>query len=264
METIFIQPGASFINDKRKAYQAQRETIARLAQEVKEIHDSCPKLKLMIGHGSGSFGHWAAKPYGTRQGVKSKTQWRGYAEVAAAAARLNRIVSDECQAAHVPALTIQPSASARCHDGQLQYIDTHPLHAALAHGLMPLIYGDVALDDVRGGTITSTEDLFLYLAPELQPSRILLLGQVAGVLQPDGSVIPQITPHNASDVRQILAGSAGVDVTGGMADKVNRMLELVRRVPKTTVHILSGAEPGLLPRAVLDASLDTGTRITAR
>ncbi|MEA3340385.1 MAG: uridylate kinase, partial [Chloroflexota bacterium] len=85
---IFIKLGGSLITDKTRAYTVRREVVARLAEEVHRALDAAPGLRLVIGHGSGSFGHWAAKPYGTRQGVSTPEQWRGYAEVAAAAARL--------------------------------------------------------------------------------------------------------------------------------------------------------------------------------
>jgi isopentenyl phosphate kinase len=261
---VFLKLGGSLITDKTRPYTTRREVIARLAGEVRQALDAAPDLPLLIGHGSGSFGHWAARPHGTRQGVHTPAQWCGYAEVAAAAARLNRFVTDAFLEAGVPVLSVQPSASARCRAGVLEHLDTHPIHAALARGLVPLVYGDVALDDVRGGTIISTEDIFLYLAGELRPARILLLGEVDGVLDSAGAVIPRITPANFPALREILAGSGGVDVTGGMADKVARMIELVQRHPETCVHILSGAEPGLLTRVLLDAALDVGTRITAQ
>jgi isopentenyl phosphate kinase len=260
---VFLKLGGSLITDKTRAFTAQYEAVTRLAGEVRQALDAAPNLQLLIGHGSGSFGHWAARPYGTRQGVETSTQWRGYAQVAAAAACLNRIVTDALHAAGVPALSVQPSASARCHDGALEYLDTHPIHTALAHRLVPLVYGDVALDDARGGTIISTEDIFLFLAKELRPDRILLLGEAEGVLAPDGSVVPHITPSSLPALRETLSGSTGVDVTGGMADKVAQMVELVQRHPETSVHILTGAEHGLLVRALLDADLSTGTRISA-
>ncbi len=262
---VFLKLGGSLITDKMRAYTARHEVIARLAGEVYQALDAFPDLTLLIGHGSGSFGHWAAKPYGTRQGVRTPSQWHGYVEVAAAAARLNHIVTAAFLEAGVPVLSLQPSASARCHDGALEYLDARPIHAAMARGLVPLVYGDVALDDVRGGTIISTEDIFLYLAHELRPARILLLGEVDGVLgpAPDSAVVPHITPANFPTLRKTLSGSEGVDVTGGMADKVARMVELVQRHPETCVHILSGAEPGLLAHALLDATLRAGTRITA-
>jgi isopentenyl phosphate kinase len=260
----FLKLGGSLITDKTRAYTAHHQVITRLANEVRQALDAAPGFKLLIGHGSGSFGHWAAKPYGTRQGVETPAQWRGYAEVATAAARLNRIVADAFHEAGVPILSVQPSASARCHDGVIEYLDTHPLRVALAQGLVPLVHGDVALDDIRGGTIISTEDIFLFLAQELCPSRILLLGESAGVLDQNGDVIPYITPLNLPDLHGALTGSAGVDVTGGMVDKVTHMVRLVRQHPETTVCIFTGNEPGLLIRVLLDANLHVGTRITAQ
>lgn len=262
--TTFLKLGGSLITDKTCAYTAHHQVIARLADEVRHALDATPELPLLIGHGSGSFGHWAAKPYGTRQGVETPAQWRGYAEVATAAARLNRIVADAFHGAGVPILSVQPSASARCHDGAIEYLDTHPIHVALARGLVPVVHGDVALDNVRGGTIISTEDIFLFLAEELCPARILLLGEVAGVLGPNGDVIPRITPLNLPDLHGALTGSTGVDVTGGMVDKVTRMVRLVQQHPKINVHIFGGNESGLLTRALLDADLHVGTHITAQ
>lgn len=261
-DTIFLKLGGSVITDKTRAYTARRHVVSRLAREIRRALDRAPDLRLVIGHGSGSFGHWAARPHGTREGVHTPDQWRGYAAVAAAAARLSRVVTDALLEAGVPVLSLQPSASALCHDYRLEYMDTRPLHGALAQGLVPIVYGDVALDDVHGGTIISTEDIFVYLADELQPSRILLLGETPGVLR-DGAVIPRITPEGLRALRQALDGSGGVDVTGGMADKVTRMVELVEHHPDTRVHILSGAEPGLLAQVLLDPAVPVGTRITA-
>jgi len=261
---VFLKLGGSLITDKTRAYTARHDDLTRLAGQVRQALDEAPHLRLLIGHGSGSFGHWAARPYGTRQGVHTPARWRGYAEVAAAAARLNRIVTDTFLEAGVPVLSVQPSASARCRDYVLEYLDTRPIHAALARGLVPLVYGDVALDDVHGGTIISTEDIFLYLADELRPARILLLGEVDGVLDSDGAVIPRITPADLPTLRKTLTGSEGVDVTGGMADKVARMVELVQRYPETCVHILTGTRPGLLARALIETELRVGTRIEAQ
>ncbi len=260
---IFLKLGGSLITDKTQAYTVETQRLARLAEEVGQALGEKADLKLLLGHGSGSFGHWAAKPYSTRHGVETAAQWRGYAEVAAAAAHLNHIVTQAFCNAGVPVWSLQPSASARCHNYVLQHIDVHPIRTALARDLVPLVYGDVALDDVHGGTIISTEDIFLFLARHLHPTRILLLGQVDGVLNSEGRVIPQITPADLPTLQQALSGSAGVDVTGGMSDKVSRMIELVQRLPSTCVHILSGVQPGVLRQALLDPSIPTGTRICA-
>lgn len=225
-----------------------------------------PGLRLVLGHGSGSFGHAVASPYGTRQGVRSVESWRGFARVAAAAAHLNQIVTDLFIAEGVPVLSLPPSASARCEGGTLSYMDANALHAALRAGLVPLVYGDVAFDAAWGGTIVSTEDVFVYLAGELEPERILLAGLTPGVYAdgPDGSQIaPLITPATLADVAPALAGSHGADVTGGMADKVKRMLGLVRQHADLAVYIFSGLERDRVRRALLDPGAAAGTRITS-
>jgi len=182
--------------------------------------------------------------------------------VAAVAAQLNRIVTDALIKADVPVLALQPSASARCHDGTLVNLETHPIRRALERGLVPLVYGDVALDDVRGGTIISTEEIFSYLAGLLEPDRILLVGKARGVYERDGTVIPHISSKNIAEVSESLGGSHSVDVTGGMLSKVQQMFELTRKSPGLSVHILSGAKADLVTRALLEPSLSVGTRIS--
>lgn len=259
----FVKLGGSLITDKGEPYTARPDVIARLGAEVREALDAEPGLQMLLGHGSGSFGHWAAAPYATQAGVETAAEWRGYAEVAAAAGRLNRLVTDRLREAGVPTLSLQPSASVLCHDGAVMDLCLRPVREALEHGLVPLVYGDVALDDVRGGTIASTEDLFVHLADELGPSRILLLSRVAGVLDKDEQVVPVITPDSFAQWRHTLSGSGAVDVTGGMLDKVAQMVGLVRRHPGIRVRILTGQEPGLLTRILLDEDETAGTLISA-
>jgi len=265
---IFVKLGGSLITDKTRPETARPDVIARLAGEVRQVLDARPDLSLLLGHGSGSFGHWLGLRYGTRDGVHGRDAWVGYAQVAATAARLNRIVTDVFLDAGVPVLAVPPATSARCRDGRLMALDTLPVRRALEEGLVPLVNGDVALDEVRGGTIVSTEQVMGYLADELHPVRILLLGQTTGVYTipegggPGGGIVPLITPQNVETVARSLGGSRGMDVTGGMVGKVYEMLDLVQRRPGLVVHILTGLEPGLLTKALLDPDLPVGTRIT--
>jgi isopentenyl phosphate kinase len=244
-ETLFLKLGGSLITDKTRERAVRSRTIHRLAREVRDAMRERPAMRLVLGHGSGSFGHMVAVKYATHQGVRSASDWHGFAQVAAAAAQLNQIVTDIFVGEGVPVLSLPPSASAQCAGGVLNHMDTRALHAALQAGLVPLVYGDVAVDTEWGGTIVSTESVFVYLAGELEPERILLAGIVPGVYGAGaGPSVPRITPGSLAHVAPALAGSHGADVTGGMADKVERMLALVERQPRLTVHIFSGlAQP---------------------
>lgn len=260
---VFVKLGGSLITDKTQEATFLPERMARLAAEIAAARAARPEMQLLIGHGSGSFGHFVARRHDTMSGVQTAEQWRGFAAVSRTVRQLNQLVIDTLAAAGLPVWALQPSASARCRDGLLETYAAQPVKEALAHGLVPLVYGDVALDAARGGTIISTETLFDYLAPRLRPAHILLVGEVPGVLDAAGEVVPRITPGMLAEVEAALGGSHGVDVTGGMASKVRGMVQLVERVPGLTIHILSGVEPGLVEAALRDPVHASGTRIAA-
>ena|SRR3989338_7579200 len=261
MPIIFLKLGGSLITDKSAPRTLRPEVLARLMAEIALARSADTELRLVLGHGSGSFGHVEAKKYGTRSGVKTPEDWRGFAEVQQVAGLLNRLVLDLGRAAGLPLINFPPSASVRARDAVVESLATDPLRAALDHGLVPLVFGDVGLDSVRGGTIVSTEDVFRYLAGVLRPERILLAGIEPGVLThwPGGEIIPEITPR--TDFAHV-SGSHAADVTGGMAGKVSEMLQLVQAVPGCTVQIFSGETPGLTRQALLGEKI-AGTLLTS-
>ncbi len=138
----------------------------------------------------------------------------------------------------------------------------HPFWRRWTAGLVPVIYGDVAFDAEIGGTIISTEEVMMALADALQPSWLLLAGEVPGVLDEAGGVIPLITADNFDDIQSALGGSRGTDVTGGMTSKVKSMLALVAQQPALAIRILSGLEAGLIGQAISAPDMAVGTRIS--
>ncbi len=269
MPTIYLKLGGSLITDKTRPETPRPGRIRALARSVKKALADRPDIQLLLGHGSGSFGHVVGRKYGLREGIRDREGWWGYALTAAAAARLNRIVTDIFLEEGVPVVSLSPSASAWCDDGELDHMETRPIIHLLVHGLIPLVYGDVASDRVRGGTIISTEEIFAYLAraaPQLRPHRIVLLGEVDGVYtrdphrDPHARPIPRLTAEEALALSG-LEGSHGVDVTGGMVSKIRVMARLVQTTPDLTVHILSGTDPDRVRQALLHPERTGGTLI---
>jgi isopentenyl phosphate kinase len=177
----FLKLGGSLITDKTRSHTARMDVITRLAEEIARAYKKNPKLRLVLGHGSGSFGHMPAKKFGTRLGVSTGAEWRGFVEVWREAAALNHIVLEALDSAGLPAVAFPPSASVIASNGEVTVWDLEPIQAALKSNLLPVVYGDVVFDRVLGGTILSTEDLFGYLAPQLDPGCILLAGLEPGV-----------------------------------------------------------------------------------
>lgn len=261
---IFLKLGGSLITDKNHAQTVRADVLARLADEIAQAIAARSDIRLLIGHGSGSFGHSEAKKYGTKNGVRTPEQWKQYAEVAHVAAKLNRHVMDALRAAGIPAISALPSASVVCRDSLITSMAVAPVRAAVENGLVPVVMGDVAVDEVRGGTIISTEDEFRYLAQFLRPSAILLSGIERGVLTrwPDGDVIPLVNPANIDAIRSVLRGSHAADVTGGMENKVLEMLAQAQSMPGMAIRIFSGTRPGAVKIMLLGEN-EEGTVVTA-
>lgn len=249
-----LKLGGSLITNKTVSQSFHTDTVARIAAEIAEAQSQNP-TQIIIGHGSGSFGHFEAKTHNTIQGVHTADQWVGFSKVATIAATLNYLVTKVFHEQGLPVLRIQPSASAICEDGEIVEMALGTIKVALEQGLIPLVYGDVAIDRVRGGTIVSTETIFQYLAKMLPIDRIVLVGEVDGVYDTQGDVIPTITPANFETVRHAIRGSAGVDVTGGMDTKVQDMLATATEPPFPITHIINGTKAGLLRSALIGESV---------
>jgi isopentenyl phosphate kinase len=250
---ILLKLGGSLITDKAQPNTPRLVVIKRLASELSDWIDLNQKARIILGHGSGSFGHVPAKEFGTRSGVDDEAGWTGFLEVWQAAAKLNHIVIDCLRSAGLPALAISPSAVVTASNTQVTRWDLTPVISALKAGLLPVVYGDVAFDEALGGTILSTEDLFSYLAVQLAPERILLAGIEPGVWEdyPQRSrIVSEITPSNYARYFEVLKGSHAVDVTGGMDSKVSQNLELIKQVPGLEVVIFSGSQPGTLAQVL--------------
>ena len=258
----FLKLGGSLITDKTRPYTPNLEILENLALQIATAFQENADLRLVLGHGSGSFGHQAASEFGTREGVSGKKAWRGFAEVWYQASALNRLVVEAMRNARLPAVTLSPAAAVISCDGQVVSWNLAPLETALANGLLPVLHGDVVFDEARGGTILSTEDLFAHLARHIFPKRILLAGLEAGVwadFPARTRLLGEVTRQSFEQQAPGLGSSAGVDVTGGMQAKVAEMLRLVEQVPGLEVIIFSGETSGNVRRALQGEN--PGTRL---
>jgi len=249
---LLVKLGGSLITDKTRPESPRMEVIDRLAGEIAHAAERLPG-RLIIGHGSGSFGHVAARRFGLAQGIRTADQLPGVPLTQERAAALHRIVTGALAAAGALPFSIAPSSCVVSEAGVPAALAGEPLRLALARGLLPVVYGDVVTDRAWGISICSTERLFTLLAESLPESglgieRILWLGETDGVWDDAGRTIPRITLETFGDAQKSIGAPAGVDVTGGMRHRVETALALARRgIPSL---ILNGLVPGALERAL--------------
>ena len=263
-ELILLKLGGSLITDKDKEYTPRLDKLRELSLEIKAALDSAPGLSLILGHGSGSFGHVAANKHGTRNGVQTREQWLGFTEVRYQAAELNRYVLQSLLEGGLPALPFPPSASMISKDRKVIHHNIETIRRALSVSLLPVVQGDVAFDDLLGGTILSTEDVFTFLVDQFPVSRILLAGIEAGVWEDFPTrtkLVKQIQLTDYEAMRSGIQGSASTDVTGGMKAKVEETLSLIKKRPGLTAQIFAAEQSGFLTRALQGENV--GTLLTA-
>lgn len=276
-ELVFLKLGGSLITDKTKPYTPRLDVMDDLALQIATALQTHPNLRLVLGHGAGSFGHVPASEYRTRDGLppnptplthrqRDATEdnyWKGFAEVWYQAEILNRHVMDALHKANVRAMTLPPSASVIASNGKVTVWDTTTIRMSLSAGIVPVIHGDVVFDEIRGGTILSTEDLFMHLTRALHPDRILLAGLEKAVwadFPTRTKKIDKITSQNYEEANASTGKADGADVTGGMKSKVKQMLELAKETSVESIQIFSGEGPGNIVQALSGESL--GTLIT--
>jgi len=260
---MFLKLGGSLITNKDIPFLARKEKIKCLGVEIKKSIDTFPELSLLIGHGSGSFGHSAAAQFGTRSGIRSKEDWLGFQKVWLAAHQLNQIVINEFLDIGLPVISLPVSASLVSKNNKVHQWNVQPIISCLENHILPIIFGDVVIDRELGATIFSTEELLSYLVTILRPNRILLAGKENGVFSDypnNQNLIPLITPDSYPSISDKISTSSSIDVTGGMTSKVRNMLNLIRLEENLSIDIFSGEKEGNLYKVLSGAKL--GTRLS--
>ena len=269
-ELIFLKLGGSLITDKTTPYVLRPDQLQNLAREIKTATDSNPQTQFLLGHGAGSFAHVPAKKYGTREGLNpkgvkrplgfEKEYWMGFAEVRFQAAGLNRHVMEALVNAGVAALPFPPSSTMITTNRKVTSFDPLAMRKALEARLLPVVYGDVFLDEALGGTILSTEDIFAALAEHFPPARVLIAGIESGVWADFPARTKLVKEMSLAEYEHARAGigvSANTDVTGGMKSKVEEMFALIEKQKGLTVQIFSAEEKGFLTRALNGENMGT-------
>jgi isopentenyl phosphate kinase len=226
--------------------------ISRLAGEIARAARNA-SFHLIVAHGSGSFGHVAARQSGIAAGLHSAEQLPGVSRTQERAAALHRLVIAALVEAGALPFSISPSSCLVSEAGRPAAFAAEPLLLALDRGLLPVLYGDVVTDRAWGISICSTEKLFEILARTLSEQgrtvrRALWLGETDGLYDAGGKTMPRISIGDLDRAAEAIGAPSGADVTGGMLHRVETALALARLgIPS---RLANGLVPGLLERAL--------------
>lgn len=133
------------------------------------------------------------------------------------------------------------------HVGQVEQINVDLLNQLTGSGLIPVI-APIGVDDT-GVTYNINADLVAgKLASVLQAEKLMLLTNVAGLLDKQGNVL---TGLSAKRVKQLISDGT---ISGGMLPKIGCALEAVQAGVRSA-HIIDGTTPHSI---MLEIFTDTG------
>lgn len=260
-KVIFIKLGGSIITDKNTPKKANLKIIRQLAEEIKSAQRKIQDL-IIIGHGSGSFGHQSASKYKTIDGIKTANDLIGMVIVKQDANELNQIITTELIGAGLKVFTLPPSSFITSRNKKTDKVFLSPLLEALKNSLIPVVYGDVILDSKIGCTIYSTEEVFTKIVQNFPDSKflpklIIQVGKTEGVYATNGKTISIINRSNFKEILDQISGSESRDVTGGMMHKINEAFSIAKKGIPT---LLISGNKGNLEKAMLGTEV-TGTLV---
>lgn len=250
---ILIKLGGSVITYKDRPFVANEKAIRRLGKEIIEAKKKFAG-KIIIGHGSGSFGHTLGFKYKTQEGIVNERSIKGAALVEDVAVQLNRIVVKNLLRVGLPVFSISPASFLTSKGKKPAKVFPDSVVYALEIGMLPLVYGDVVFDKKIGFTIFSTEKVFEALIAKLFKSykilKVIHASDTAGVYDEKGKTIPVISPRVFKRLAKTIGGAKVSDVTGGMIHKVEESVKLAGKFGVESL-VINGAISGELKKAIL-------------
>jgi isopentenyl phosphate kinase len=251
-----LKIGGSVITDKTGELAARTEVINRLAEEIQKANVK----NLMIVHGGGSFGHPTAQKYAIKEGLKEDTQKVGFSETHHVMTVLNGLVLDALVWHNIPALSVTPSCCVVTENGRITYFEDAVLKKLLKTGFVPVLCGDVTLDERLGFTVLSGDQLVAYLARKFDAGKIVIGVDTEGLYDADPKVTKNaklythLTLSELEKVKENLGGSTATDVTGGMIGKITELVPAVEQgIP---VAIVNAAKPNRVYKALMGEAVE--------
>lgn len=245
---ILVKLGGSVITDKTTYRTFRDGSVRRLAREMMTTDEE----KIVV-HGAGSYGHIYAKEYDLQSGLKEKRQVEGVARVMHDVRELDNLVLGAFNDEGMWSSAVPPGSSAIMKNGALSKMDLWPFQRFLDIGITPVTFGDVAMDDEKGVSICSGDQLMMMLAERFRPRKVIFCADVDGLFTADPNCDPGATLIEEVDHRTLSTiprTERCVDVTGSIYAKIEYMLQIARNAGDCM--IINGNSEGRLADAIAD------------
>jgi len=249
-QMIILKLGGSILTKKDlKDPEVNYTNLNRIANEIKTVLDNksnnseLSEPGLIIIHGAGSYGHPPAKKYNIGEAFTEEQYPKkriGFSKTQNCVKKLNTLICDVFIDHEIPCVSVQASSFITTKNRRINRFNLDLIEKYLNEGFIPVIYGDVVLDDDLKIAVLSGDQILQFIAKNLkiktsktnnlQSKKEVILGtDVAGVFTKnpkkydDGEHIPKLS---SLEKIERFDSTTNIDVTGGMIGKIKELLEL--------------------------------------
>ncbi len=229
---IVLKLGGSVLTNKNSSRAEINESnLSRLSCEISRFLDNNDE-DLVIVHGVGSFGHPLAKEYEIGESFKDSEylyKQIGFVRIENEVKKLNFLVCEELINEGIPVIAVPASTIFTASNKRISQANLDKFKQYLERGYVPIIYGDVVLDDELEMAVISGDQIIQYLAINLNADEVILGTDVDGVYNKNPKVYENAYLYerfSSLDDLDVFEDNINVDVTGGMVGKIRELLYL--------------------------------------
>jgi isopentenyl phosphate kinase len=231
----------------KKAPGIRKKLLSQISQNIAKAKKE-KNFDLIIVHGAGSIGHQIAKKYQLSKGANSTPKgWSGSIQCQLANQKHDLEIAQifiknqlQISSIHTASIIIQKNKL-------IKTIFLNTISEAISKNCIPMLYGEMVFDEKLGMTICSGDAIVPYLAKQLNADKIFYASDIDGVFDADpyqnkrAAIINEVCLSNISNLAK-LSSSHNLDVTGGLAGKINNLSFLLNSKTKNA-EIFNGLHP---------------------
>ncbi|MCQ2085399.1 MAG: isopentenyl phosphate kinase [archaeon] len=239
---ILIKLGGSVITDKTEYRKFNKETVSRLADEIRRSGE-----EVIIVHGAGSFGHVVSKQFNLQKGYQDDKQIPAMARVMCVTRDLSSMVVEALLAREIPAVSVPIGSCFVADGGKLILDNEEPLRRLTELGIMPVMFGDVITDRQTRFSIVSGDQIMEHLCRMYNPSKVIFVSDIDGLYDKNPKTdrnAKMIGTVTKKKMDEIAMESNVDDVTGGVRNKMESMLRMTDS--QRRCYLINGNAPNRL------------------
>ncbi|MBS3137100.1 hypothetical protein J4232_01580 [Candidatus Woesearchaeota archaeon] len=217
-----LKLGGSVITNKAEnKLEFYPKIIERISDEINKAKEK-KQFSLIIVHGVGPYGHRLTKEYNIKDGITTPLQYEGFHRTHESVCSLNKEITRIMQ----EKLLLQnfiPLDIFITQNKKIKLAETTAIRQALEYQKIPVLFGDMVVDEQLTAIPLSGDDIACYLAQQLNADILFFGSDVDGIYDNKKETIKEINKENISQYTKAIGESKHIDVTGGMRNKLEKV-----------------------------------------